>query len=226
VIREADVQTDIAKRNKGTVRDRRGAISLFGVLVAGVLLLGCGGVKPGSAGDIAPESSPNAAGPGATGGDSGSTGSAPRVREPLDPTRLLVNACDALSPAHVDALDLEPGKPRTNEVGPTCSWDYADGSRNTVSVAPIEPNKNGLSDLYGARDEQAYFEETTIAGYPAIYSDITDDRHRGRCTLFVGVTDQLAVFILTQLDKGADVSNPCPVADKVGAAMIETLREG
>jgi hypothetical protein len=202
----------------------RGLRSTFAVLTAGLLLAGCSGVKPGSAGDIAPMSSQPSPAPLSSNG--GSSGSAPKVDTPLNPASLLADACAALSPSQLSTLGLNTGKPRQIETGPTCSWRYADGTSNTVNISPIEPNKNGLSDLYDEKDEKAYWEPTNIAGYPAVYADITDDRDRGRCSLYVGVTDQLSVFILTQLDDGANVSNPCPVADKIGAAMVKTLKEG
>lgn len=205
----------------------RGLSITFAVLTAGVLLAGCG-VKSGDAGNIAPMSSqPPPFIPSSSGSaPAGPAGSAPKVSNPVNPASILADACAALSPAQLSTLGMETGKPRTIGSGPTCSWDYADGSGNTVNISPIEANKNGLSDLYDQKAEQAYFEETTVSGYPAVYSDITDDRGRGECGLQIGVTDQLAVYVLTQLESGADVSKPCPVADKVGAAMVQTLKEG
>jgi hypothetical protein len=197
----------------------------FAVLMAAVVSAGCG-VKEGDAGNVAPMSSqPNSARAAAPGGDTGSTGSAPSVDRPLNPAPLLTDACAALSPSQLSTLGLKAGKPRTIETGKTCSWRYADGTSNTVNISPIEPNKNGLSDIYEQGEQKAYFEPTQIAGYPAVYADITDDRFRGRCALDVGVTDHLAVFILTQLDDGNDARKPCPVADKIAAAMIETLKK-
>jgi hypothetical protein len=202
----------------------RGLSITFAVLTAGVLLAGCAGVKPGSAGDIAPMSSQPSPAPLSSNG--GSSGSAPKVDTPLNPAPLLADACAALSASQLSTLGLKTGKPRQIQTGTTCSWRYADGTSNTVNISPIEPNKNGLSDLYDEKEKKAYWKPTNIAGYPAVYADITDDRNRGRCSLYVGVTDQLSVFILTQLDNGADVSNPCPVADRIGAAMVKTLKGG
>jgi hypothetical protein len=76
------------------------------------------------------------------------------------------------------------------------------------------------------KGSNAYFDETEIAGYPAVHTAVVDYRNEGQCGLFVGVTDQLAVQIFTELDHGPGVTNSCPVADKVGAAMIETLKKG
>jgi hypothetical protein len=202
---------------------------VFALVTTGVVLAGCG-VKAGDAGNIAPMSSPPTSAatdtPGADTGSPGSTGSAPKVDSPLNPAPLLSDSCAVLSSSQLSTLGLKTGKPRTNEIGETCTWQYSDGTSNTVNVVPMVPNKNGLSDLYDQKDQKAYFEPTQIAGYPALYADITDDRSRGQCSLYVGVTDQLAVYILTQLDDGADVTNPCPVADKVGAAMVQTLKKG
>jgi hypothetical protein len=210
------------------VNNHRGLKVTFAALTAGLLLAGCGGVKEGDAGNIGPMASPPPPFvPSSTGSAAGGpAGSAPKVSDPLDPAPISSDACAALSSAKRGTLGLGTGKPRTIGSGPTCSWDYSDGSGNTVNISPIQANKNGLSDLYDQKSEQAYFEETTVSGYPAVYSDVTDDRNRGECGLQIGVTDQLAVYVLTQLEAGADVSKPCPVADRIGAAMIETLKEG
>jgi uncharacterized protein DUF3558 len=210
------------------VNKHRGLSITFAALTAGVLLAGCG-VKEGDAGNIGPMASPPPPfNPSSTGSaPAGSTGSAPKVSNPLDPAPILANPCAALTSAQLTTFGLEAtGRSRTNDAGPTCAWDYADGSTNTINVASIEANKNGLSDLYDQKAEKAYFEETTVSGYPAVYTDITDDRNRGRCSLQIGVTDQLTVYVFTQLDDSPDSSKPCPVADKVGAAVVQTLKEG
>jgi len=212
------------------VSTHRGFVISFTLLTAAVALAGCSsGVKPGSAGNIPSLSfSTQSTAPQSTSSSdsSGSTGSAPKVSSPLNPAPLLSDACSGLSASQVSSFGLKTGQPRTIETGTTCSWRYNDGTSNTVNISPLVPNKNGLSDLYDQKDSKAYFEPTQIAGYPAVYTDIVDSRNRGRCSLYVGVTDQLAVFVFTQLDDGADVTKPCPVADKIGAAMVQTLKKG
>jgi hypothetical protein len=97
---------------------------------------------------------------------------------------------------------------------------------NSIDVTPLPENKNGMSDIYANNDAHRYqfFQPLTIAGYPAADAESADDRSTGTCAIVVGVTDQLAVLLLTQIGAGVNKTNPCPIAEKVGAAMIEHLK--
>jgi hypothetical protein len=83
-----------------------------------------------------------------------------------------------------------------------------------------------MSDIYANNDDKkyAYFEPTNVEGYPGAYSATSDGRANGFCTLWVGVTDQLAVGVQTILLTGANKANPCDSANKVATAMIEHLK--
>lgn len=97
---------------------------------------------------------------------------------------------------------------------------------NAIDVSPLPENKNGLSDIYTGNDAHKYqlFEPTTIDEYPAAYAEVTNTRSTGFCTLVVALTDQLTVLVETQIGDGVNKTNPCPIAAKVGAAMIEHLK--
>ncbi|MFD5243125.1 DUF3558 domain-containing protein [Amycolatopsis sp. NPDC058340] len=196
--------------------------SLVLLLAAGALVAGCSGTKNGTA-----SSEPSyTTGAGAPSASSGSSGSAPKVSNPLKTSSIESDACAALSAAKRTELGLGEGERRTTSAGPGCSIFAADDKLNQIEISPVLANKNGLSDVYDTKANNEYFEPTEVAGYPAVYAASLDHRKNGKCGLFVGVTDQLSVNILVQYDNGPGASDPCPVALKVGEAMIETLKEG
>ncbi|MFD5089104.1 DUF3558 domain-containing protein [Amycolatopsis thailandensis] len=196
--------------------------SLVLLVAAGALVAGCSGTKNGTAG-----SDPSyTTGAGSSSASSGSSGSAPKVSSPLKTSSIETDACSALSAAKRSELGLGEGERRTTSVGPGCSIFAAEDRLNQIEISPVLANKNGLSDVYDTKANDAYFEETQVSGYPAVYAAALDGRKSGKCGLFVGVTDQLAVNILVQYDNGPGASDPCPVALKVGEAMIQTLKEG
>lgn len=196
--------------------------SLVLLLAAGALVAGCSGTKSGTA-----SSEPSfTTGAGSPSASSGSSGSAPKVSNPLKTSSIESDACSALSAAKRTELGLGEGERGTTSVGQGCTLFAADDKLNQIDISPVLANKNGLSDVYDTKANNEYFDPTEVSGYPAVYAASLDARTKGKCGLFVGVTDQLAVNILVQYDNGPGASDPCPVALKVGEAMIETLKEG
>ncbi|WP_410660133.1 DUF3558 domain-containing protein [Amycolatopsis sp. lyj-112] len=187
------------------------------LLAAAALVAGCSGTKSGTA-STAPSSAPAES--------SGSAGAAPKVSNPLNTTAIDSDACAALSAAKLAELGYGEGEKRTTSRGPGCSLFAQDDRLNQVEVSSVTDASDGLEAVYAKRADDAYFEETQVSGYPAVYAEAIDGRPNGKCGLFVGVSDQRVVYILVQYDNGAGASAPCPVALKVGEAMIETLKEG
>jgi hypothetical protein len=156
---------------------------------------------------------------------SSSVGEAPQVPSPLPVDALTANPCSALSSSQVSDLGLTgSGTTRQGQTGPDCQWRSATVYENVLSISPMLPNKNGLSDIYAGKANDAYFEPTTIDGYPAVYASSADLRSSGNCSLWVGVTDQLAVSVIAQIASGVNKSNPCPVTGRVATAMIQHLQ--
>jgi hypothetical protein len=150
---------------------------------------------------------------------------APSVPQALSADGLVADPCSALSAAQVKQIGLTgAGTSSRDQAGPSCKWKSATSDSNVVYIAPMTANANGLSDIYAGKAKDKYFEATTVASYPAVYADITDNRTGGDCTLWVGVTDQLAVFVSTQIGQGSNKSNPCPVVERVATAMIKHLQ--
>ncbi|WP_329053573.1 DUF3558 domain-containing protein [Amycolatopsis sp. NBC_01488] len=152
--------------------------------------------------------------------------SAPRVPEPLNAANITSDACTTINADGRATLSLGDGTSRSTANGPSCTFQEAADPGNQIDVTTVTANKNGLQDVYDTKANDAYFGETQADGYPAVYAAALDDRKDGKCGLFVGVTDQLAVNILVQYDHGSGASDPCSVAQKFGEAMIHTLKEG
>lgn len=187
------------------------ALAAAGVLSACSSGTNTGSIPPATSGSSAPTSG-------------GATGLAPRVPSPLPTDGLVSNTCSSLSPDQVTQIGLTgTGSQRQGQAGPSCMWHSATSSLNSVTITAVTFAKNGLSDVYGNQANDKYFEPATIGGYPAVYAG-TLDRSGGDCSLWVGVTDQLAVTVMAQIGNGPNKSNPCPVAERVATAMVQHLQ--
>jgi len=207
-----------------TVRVAAGIAAALGLLTA------CNSKAPGTA--EPPASSPASAPSNSSTASGGpSAGSGPKVPAPLSTQALLSDPCSALGDSDATGIGLAaPGRPFQGDQGAAkdlkgCQWVSAEfQGLNTAGIVPLTPNKNGISDIYAQKNQEAYFEVTTLAGYPAVHAAKTDDRANGHCELWVGVTDQLAVSVSVGLGTGQGRSNPCGAADKVGTAMVNHLK--
>jgi len=150
---------------------------------------------------------------------------APKVPSALPTDALTTNPCSALSPAQVTKIGLTgAGEMRQDDLGPNCKWRSATSQFNVVYLSPMTINKNGLSDIYAAKANFAYFEPTTVNGYPGVYASPTENRSGGDCQLWVGVTEQLSVSVSDQIGDGPNKTNPCLVTERVATAMINHLQ--
>lgn len=193
-----------------------------GTVVALSLLTACSG---GTGGTAEPPSSGNP-GPSSSGNSSSTANGVPKVPAPLPTEKLIADPCTALSDADATTLGLAaPGK--VNSITPRgCDWQSADPElkANGVTISPIVQNTNGLADTYSMKSSQAYFEETQISGYPAVFAAPSDSRKTGACGLVVGITDQLAVSLADSIVRGENVEKPCDSLAKIGTAMINHLK--
>ncbi|WAL65653.1 DUF3558 domain-containing protein [Amycolatopsis cynarae] len=158
----------------------------------------------------------------------GAAGGVPRVSSPLPTQALVSDPCTAISSAQLNQLSVAgTGKQGKLQDGtPNCTWSSATSAINLIKIAPGSSNQ-GLAAVYANKGMSAYFEPTTIDGYPAVYADSRqngDLRAKGACGLFIGVTDQVVVNVSTSLGEGQYHTNPCPIAARFGQAMIEHLK--
>ena len=198
------------------------AVLLAGLLTAAAALAGC---TTTAGGDPTPDNDatkhPSSTPPSSEQDRHG----APRVDRPLAPTRFLTEPCATLTQAQLAGLGIDTaGKPDTDSAiaeyaGPTCGWQ---DNGETLGVGFVTGNKNGLADLYGNRENYAYFEETMVNGFPAVFQDNIDLRDSGTCSISVGVTDNLHFKASEQGE--LDAQGACDRIKNVAGAVITTMK--
>jgi hypothetical protein len=151
-----------------------------------------------------------------------------KVPAPLPTGDLLSNPCAVIAPSQYDALNFAgAGTKRESTNGSLaadCKWASKSNEGNVVFISPLPINKNGISDIYSQKAQAAYFEPVTINGYPGVLTDVHDGRPSGNCSVWVGVTDQLAVSVNAQISSDSARANSCSIAQNVAEAMIQHLK--
>ncbi|MBB4688625.1 DUF3558 domain-containing protein [Amycolatopsis jiangsuensis] len=179
--------------------------------VAAVSLSACSG-----GGNSADNSSPPSS--------SSSVDASLKVPAPLPTQEFLSNPCSALTDAELDGVGLKP--PGKVSQGPPdlCRWESAGTRMNSVAVGAVPQNKGGISDIYDQKATQAYFEPFSASGYPGVVAAADDLRSHGTCSVWVGITDQLAFTVVTSITTGANKATPCKSAQKVSEAVVTHLK--
>ena len=189
-----------------TVRLTAATVAALGLLTA------CSGGNGGSE-NPSPSQSPS----------SSSSGDGPKVPAPLPTQALLSDPCSILTSAEAAQISLRsPGKNDSTSTLPGCTWKYTQTEQNQIGLTALPQNTGGISDIYTKKSGAAYFQPIDINGYPGVYTDIQDARADGSCTLWVGVTDQLAVSVIPNI--GVGKSDPCGIAKNFATAMIAHLK--
>lgn len=205
---------------------------VMGAAVA--VLTGCSSVEAGTPSSASSTNNPDAEQSTSTGNGAGpstvGTG-APDVDKPLDPSDYRDKPCDLLSSSFLDELGFtesgEAALPEDDDsgatFGPTCSWDLSD-STDSIEVAIQSDRTGGLETLYGNHESGIfkYWETTTVLNYPAVFADSVDNRTDGECNMFVGVSDELVVAVISgpmeDIPKKA-----CPRTKRIAGHVIEAL---
>jgi hypothetical protein len=151
-----------------------------------------------------------------------------KVSAPLPTGDLLSNPCAVIAPSQFDALNFAGAGTKSDtagdpSVGPDCRWVSKKNDGNVIFIGSLPGNKNGISDIYAGKAQAAYFDPVTVDGYPGVLSDVHDGRPSGNCTVWVGVTDQLAASVNAQISSDDAKSNACAIAQNVAEAMIQHL---
>jgi hypothetical protein len=176
--------------------------------------------------------------PGSPSADGGNTvsstsvsppGAAPHVANPLDTTKFQAQPCQTLNAAQVQSLGF-PGatnKPDTaNPLGPYCQWDSSQVA-GTLAVTLVTANKQGLGSLYRKKKDLAVFQELPpVDGYPAVIYGQADLRSRGTCVVSVGASDTLDFDVAVGAPDGPMKSDPCGIAQRAAALMVENIKGG
>jgi hypothetical protein len=183
-------------------------------VAASVLLVGCSGGGSNGSTDTSTSAAPSSAA-----GDPSL-----KVPAPLSSGGLIDNPCSALSDSELTAIGLLTNGQATADSPKLCRWKSSTNELNSISLSAVPQNKGGISDIYAQKAQSAYFEPVSISGYPGVYASTNDARPSGSCQLWVGVTDQLAVSIITGISSGPNKTDPCPIAKKVGDGMVTHLK--
>ncbi|MBB4686400.1 DUF3558 domain-containing protein [Amycolatopsis jiangsuensis] len=191
-------------------------------LTAGILLLSATACSSES-GTSNPATSSNApTSPSSTGPK------VPQVTTPLDVTKYEQDPCSALTQTQATQV-FNAARSRKNDsnVAPACDW--FDSDNNGVSLGFL-PGQGGLTTVYGnsSGSSAGYFEAAPdVFGYPAAFSDVSDDRKNGACQIFVGVTSDEAFSVSSLLrPSSSSYSDPCSLVTKVAEAAVATIKAG
>lgn len=147
---------------------------------------------------------------------------APRVPHPLDASKMVTTPCTALTSADVTDLHVvnSISGADKNAAAAQCVWTGSPGG--SVSIGWETINKGGLSDLYEEQSTAAYWQPTTVSGYPAVYADeLSDGRGQGDCVLNVGVNDHL--YFIAGFNNPLDADQSCPLVAQAAADVIRNL---
>ncbi len=152
-----------------------------------------------------------------------SSGQAPKVQKPLDPTAMVGSPCTSLTMANVRNIGIGSAMAKTDKdtLGSGCTW--AGESDGILNINWETINKRGLGDLYSNQSSFAYWISTTLGGYPGVYADPTsDERAAGDCLLNVGVNARLTFFIEYSDPLEPDLG--CQTAATAAADVITNLK--
>lgn len=159
-------------------------------------------------------------------------GQAPKVASPVDPGGSVKNPCALLTAKQLSQAQGKPGKIEAarGSSPATCSWDFGPNGDILIS-AHIDPGStgSGLSDLYVGKQQGNYksgvFEPTTVAGYPAVYTNpFRDERAQGQCDIEVGIRDD--VYLDVQVGAENAGKHSCDYAANTAEQMITTMKNG
>lgn len=152
-----------------------------------------------------------------------------RVSRPLCETSRWENApCDVLTEQLLAKVDFDPYRATATSQGggPGCDYDQFGVITAYTTIGTQLPD--GLSGLYAEKDKFALFEPTDpLKGHPAVIADTKDQRHKGRCAVFVGLRDDLTYRTIVESDpKTRQGKNPCKFAADLTVLALHTMQEG
>lgn len=193
-------------------------VMMLGLALASAGLAGCTSGQGGT-----PTPSVTTSSEASSAASSTDPAAAPAVAHPLDASKLIAQPCTALTTADLTALQIvnaTPGGTHQNAGGVQCSWTGDSGG--SVSIGWETADTNGLSDLYAKSSTIAYWQPTSVSGYPAAYGDvISDGRNQGDCVINVAVSSKL--FFDAQFENPLNAGQSCALAKQAALAVIKNL---
>ncbi|MDV6012494.1 DUF3558 domain-containing protein [Haloechinothrix sp. LS1_15] len=156
----------------------------------------------------------------------------PPVEEPLELGTLADNPCEALPDEWLaeHGYTEPPSGISSPEEGLFCRWDSPESRRDSISITigtlVPEEDDGGLQRLYRRHELGVlrYFEETTISGYPAVFSDVNElGQDFGNARITVGIRDDLT-FEINIRGPRAELAVVEAKAADAAKQVIDTLR--
>lgn len=146
--------------------------------------------------------------------------SPPITLDQLNLAGYLTAPCGLLRP---DQL-AQRGIPAGTAAGGVCRWPAA-GADRPAFTAQVTHAPDGLEQLY--RKHPAFFEPTSVGGYPAVESDDDPAAHtHGRCTVHVAVANDtlLSVTASYASPSAANYGDPCPDAEMLANTVLGKVK--
>lgn len=134
-----------------------------------------------------------------------------------------VDLCSLLPAETATSLGLEPegevddGPSLSSDSPEMCTWKTPDGS-DGVKLGPIEGRS--IQEYYENKQSFVDYEETTIAGHPAVRANEGDPAQDGFCAMYAATTDRQLLYAHTSDSSRTD---PCGMAQKALEASVPTL---
>lgn len=161
------------------------------------------------------------------------TAASPRLSPPL-PAQLNVgplldDPCQTMTAEQSASWGVSAPRradPELEFAGPSCRFVPDDRSRPTVSVT-VNTESGGLEGIYLRRQNYEQFDPIEVLGQPAVIAnESVSETQRGACALFVGATDNVVftAVVLVQDLNSPEYTSPCPLAERVGTQVVETVR--
>lgn len=156
----------------------------------------------------------------------------PRVKDPIDLTRVKQAPCNALTDAQAKELlgQSVESKAREGQFGPVCMWSVPSTVRPHIGVLFSNLPDSGTARFYAAKGTDYKLLEPLepIDGYPLTAYDTEDQRvSKGRCAVALGTSDTETISIaLEQSEANIGKKDPCDAARQAAIGVLATVRGG
>lgn len=148
----------------------------------------------------------------------------PQVTQPLNVAKYEQNPC-ALLPQSAEVFHAVRNRKIAGNVAPVCTWN--DSENSSLAIGPL-PGQGGLATVYRNRSNIGYVEPApSIDGYPAVFTNVLDNRSDGGCQIAVGVrADEAFTSSVILFKQSPSYNDPCAVALKAARTVAATLKTG
>lgn len=150
---------------------------------------------------------------------------------PIDTTQWESDPCAVIAAEQFSAAGFpsEQGERKTDNTGQGCSWSWID-ELSGLSGTFFTGTKDGLSHFYAQKAEgtlEAFEPLAPIEGHPAVIALTEDLREQGKCTVDVGLRDDLLYTVQMTADSDSRwYDDPCKAAQELATLAVQTMKGG